>query len=95
MDGRKINTVSCKKEKGTFTCKAKDGIVTRYKGPSIHNPIAGGLEYNQSVNYDEIQDYEGYIWISWKVYSGATVYMPIGKSNGKGQRVGSAWGTFK
>lgn len=84
-----------KKEKGTFTCKAKDGIVTRYKGPSIHNPIAGGLEYNQSVNYDEIQDYEGYIWISWEVYSGATVYMPIGKSNGKGQRVGSAWGTFK
>lgn len=84
-----------KKEKGTFTCKAKDGIVTRHKGPSIHNPIAGGLEYNQSVNYDEIQDYEGYIWISWEVYSGATVYMPIGKSNGKGQRVGSAWGTFK
>ncbi|WP_436875388.1 SH3 domain-containing protein [Mammaliicoccus sciuri] len=84
-----------KKEKGTFTCKAKDGIVTRYKGPSIHNPIAGGLEYNQSVNYNEIQDYEGYIWISWEVYSGATVYMPIGKSNGKGQRVGSAWGTFK
>lgn len=83
-----------KKEKGTFTCKAKDGIVTRYKGPSIHNPIAGGLEYNQSVNYDEIQDYEGYIWISWEVYSGATVYMPIGKSNGKGQRVGSAWGEF-
>lgn len=84
-----------KKEKGTFTCKAKDGIVTRYKGPSIHNSIAGGLEYNQSVNYNEIQDYEGYIWISWEVYSGATVYMPIGKSNGKGQRVGSAWGTFK
>lgn len=84
-----------KKEKGTFTCKAKDGIVTRYKGPSIHNPIAGGLEYNQSVNYNEIQDYEGYIWISWEVYSGATVYMPIGKSNGKGQRVGNAWGTFK
>ncbi|MEB6258240.1 SH3 domain-containing protein [Mammaliicoccus sciuri] len=83
-----------KKEKGTFTCKAKDGIVTRYKGPSIHNPIAGGLEYNHSVNYDEIQDYEGYIWISWEVYSGATVYMPIGKSNGKGQRVGSAWGEF-
>ncbi|KTT79866.1 hypothetical protein NS202_12105 [Mammaliicoccus sciuri] len=84
-----------KKEKGTFTCKAKDGIVTRYNGPSIHNPIAGGLEYNQSVNYNEIQDYEGYIWISWEVYSGATVYMPIGKSNGKGQRVGSAWGTFR
>lgn len=84
-----------KKEKGTFTCKAKDGIVTRYKGPSIHNPIAGGLEYNQSVNYNEIQDYEGYIWISWEVYSGATVYMPIGKSNSMGQRIGDAWGTFK
>ncbi|MGF2095929.1 SH3 domain-containing protein [Mammaliicoccus lentus] len=96
VNGYKVNKwgILYKGEKGTFTCKTKKGIVTRYTGPSIHNPIAGGLEYNQSVNYSEVQDYEGYIWISWEVYSGATVYMPIGKSNGKGQRVGSAWGTF-
>lgn len=83
-----------KAEKGTFTCKATQGIVTRYTGPSIHNPVAGALELNQSVNYDEVQDYEGYIWISWEVHSGKTVYMPIGKSDGKGNRVGAAWGIF-
>ena len=83
-----------KKEYASFTCKVSEGIVTRYIGPSLHNPIAGGLEYGQTVNYSEIQDYEGYIWISWEVFSGDTVYMPIGKSDGKGNRVGKAWGIF-
>lgn len=83
-----------KKESASFTCNVSEGIVTRYTGPSLHNPIAGGLEYGQTVNYNEIQDYEGYIWISWEVFSGDTVYMPIGKSDGKGNRVGKAWGTF-
>ncbi|MDW4477316.1 SH3 domain-containing protein [Staphylococcus saprophyticus] len=89
-----------KPEKATFTCKALDSegnrsfIYTRYHGPWTGWEIAGQLQYGQSVNYDEVYDYDGYIWIAWTVNSGARVYMPIGNSNGNGSRVGDAWGNF-
>ena len=38
------------------------------------------LYAGQSVNYDEVYDFDGYIWIAWTVNSGARVYMPIGYS---------------
>lgn len=89
-----------KKEKATFTCKTVDlegkqsFIYTRYHGPWTGWEIAGRLYYGQSVSYDEIYDFDGYIWIAWTVSTGARVYMPIGNSAGNGQRSGDAWGTF-
>lgn len=89
-----------KPETATFTCKALNSegkrsfIYTRYHGPWTGWEIAGQLQYGQSVNYDEVYDFDGYIWIAWTVNSGARVYMPIGFSNGNGSRVGDAWGSF-
>ncbi|PTI78551.1 hypothetical protein BU098_14425 [Staphylococcus xylosus] len=56
--------------------------------------IAGMLYAGQPVNYDEIYDFDGYIWIAWTVTSGARVYMPIGYSNSNGSRIGDVWGDF-
>ncbi|MGO2217725.1 MAG: SH3 domain-containing protein [Staphylococcus xylosus] len=52
------------------------------------------LYAGQPVNYDEIYDFDGYIWIAWTVTSGARVYMPIGYSNSNGSRIGDVWGDF-
>ncbi|MDN6067821.1 MAG: SH3 domain-containing protein, partial [Staphylococcus equorum] len=81
-----------KSEKATFT--ASTDIYTRYYGPWTGWPVAGQLHFGQSINYDEVYDYDGYIWLAWTVSSGDRVYMPIGYSNGQGQRVGAAWGDF-
>ncbi|MGO3094481.1 MAG: SH3 domain-containing protein [Staphylococcus saprophyticus] len=97
---KNVHGILWKSEKATFTCKATDSngaesfIYTRYYGPWTGWPIAGQLQYGQSINYDEVYDYDGYIWLAWTVSSGNRVYMPIGYSNGQGQRVGDAWGTF-
>jgi len=81
-----------KPEKATFT--ASTDIYTRYNGPWTGWEIAGMLKSGQSVNYDEVYDYDGYIWIAWTVNSGTRVYMPIGNSNGNVSRIGDAWGDF-
>lgn len=52
------------------------------------------LYSGQSVNYNEVYDFDGYIWIAWTVNNGERVYMPIGNSNGNGGRIGDAWGNF-
>ncbi|PTH92957.1 hypothetical protein BU108_03835 [Staphylococcus xylosus] len=89
---RNTHGILWKKEKATFT--ATTNIYTRYYGPWTGWEIAGMLYAGQSVNYDEVYDYDGYIWIAWTVNSGARVYMPIGDSAGKGRRAGEAWGSF-
>lgn len=89
---RNQHNILWKTEKGTFT--ATTNIYTRYNGPWTGWGIAGMLYTGQSVNYDEVYDFDGYIWIAWTIDSGARVYMPIGDSNGNGSRIGDAWGTF-
>lgn len=83
-----------KAETATFTCTVNSGIITRYNGPWTGHPQAGLLQIGQSVVYDEIEDFDGYIWISWVTNNGTRVYMPIGNSDGRGNRIGNAWGTF-
>ncbi|PTK88449.1 SH3 domain-containing protein [Staphylococcus gallinarum] len=89
---RNTHGILWKPEKATFT--ATSNIYTRYNGPWTGWEIAGKLYAGQSVNYDEVYDFDGYIWIAWTVNSGARVYMPIGYSAGNGQRAGDAWGNF-
>lgn len=93
-NGWKKNThgILWKKEKATFT--ANTSIYTRYNGPWTGWEIAGMLYSGQSVNYNEVYDFDGYIWIAWTVNNGERVYMPIGNSNGNGGRIGDAWGNF-
>lgn len=81
-----------KSEKATFT--ANTNIYTRYYGPWTGWEIAGMLYTGQSVNYDEVYDFDGYIWIAWTTSNNSRVYMPIGNSAGNGVRSGSAWGYF-
>lgn len=82
-----------KTEKAKFTCKSSVGIVTRLNGPWTGWSSPGKLNYNETIEYDEIQDFDGYIWVSGK-HKGKYVYVPIGYSNGNGRRRGPAWGTF-
>lgn len=97
------NGIYWKSEKATFTCKALNSngkhsyIITRFNGVWTGFPEAGKLYYGQSVNYDEVYDYDGYIWIAWSA-NGANgevrVYMPIGYSDGHHNRQGKAFGEF-
>lgn len=87
-----VHGILWKPEKLTFT--ASTDIYIRYNGPWTGWEIAGMSYAGQSVNYDEVYDFDGYIWIAWTVNSGARVYMPIGYSNSNGSRVGDPWGTF-
>lgn len=89
---RNAHGILWKPEKATFT--ANTSIYTRFYGPWTEWPKAGMLHKGQSVNYDEVYDFDGYIWIAWTVNGGQRVYMPIGYSNGKGQRTSDAWGSF-
>lgn len=89
---RNTHGILWKPEKATFT--GSSDIYTRYNGPWTGWAIAGMLYKGQSVNYDEVYDFDGYIWIAWTTSSGSRVYMPIGYSAGNGKRSGDAWGTF-
>lgn len=89
-----------KKERATFTCTADVGIITRIKGPFTGWPQAGTLLKGQSVNYDEVQLFDGHVWISWTTYEGIRVYMPVRTWNGvapgaKNYSVGPLWGIIK
>lgn len=83
-----------KTEKATFTCKSQIGIKTRVGGPWTGWPTGPLMNYGDKIDYDEIQDFNGYIWVSGK-FKGKYVYVPIGYSTGNGRRKGPAWGTFK
>lgn len=82
-----------KAEKATFKCNVASGIITRKNGPWTGWPQGPAMKKGDSIKYDEIQDFDGLIWVSGK-FKGQYVHVPVGKSNGKGQRIGSAWGTF-
>lgn len=89
---RNQHGIMWKTEKSTFT--STTNIYTRYNGPWTGWEIAGMLYAGETVNYDEVYDFDGYIWISWATDSGSRVYMPIGYSNGSGNRTGDAYGKF-
>lgn len=82
-----------KTEKATFTCNVDSGIKTHLNGPWTGWGNGPDMEKGESIKYEEIQDFDGLIWVSGN-FKGKYTYVPIGYSNGKGQRVGSAWGTF-
>ncbi|BDE75632.1 hypothetical protein [Staphylococcus phage S6] len=82
-----------KTEKATFKCGVSVGIITRKNGPWTGWPQGPRMSKGDTIKYDEIQDFNGYIWVSGK-FKGQYVYVPVGKSNGNGKRIGPAWGTF-
>ncbi|WPH64309.1 lysin [Staphylococcus phage vB_StaM_PB50] len=82
-----------KTEKAKFTCNVSSGIITRKNGPWTGWAQGPFMKKGDTIKYDEIQDFDGHIWVSGN-FKGQYVYVPIGKSNGKGQRIGAAWGTF-
>lgn len=90
---RNASGILWKTEKATFKCGVTVGIVSRKGGPWTGWPQGPLLKKGQSIKYDEIQDFDGYIWVSGKL-NGQYVYVPVGKSNSNGKRVGPAWGTF-
>lgn len=83
-----------KKEKGTFTCGVRQGIVTRKEGPFTFCPQSGVLFYGQSVVYDTICKQNGYLWISWTNSKGQDVWMPIRTWNKKTDKLSKMWGTI-
>lgn len=84
-----------KAEQATFTVTANEGIITRYTGPWTGWPQAGLLQKGQSINYSEIQKYDGHVWVSWDTFEGETVYMPVRTWNSKTGKLGPLWGTIK
>lgn len=91
---RNNDGVLWKTESATFKCTAAGGITTRVNGPWTGWAKGPYMYKNDEIEYEEIQDFDGYIWVSGK-FKGKYVYIPVGYSNGKGQRVGAAWGNFR
>ena len=81
-----------KSEKATFTCTARQGIVTRYTGPFVSCPQAGVLYYGQSVNYDTVCKQDGHVWISWTTSNGYNVWMPVRTWDKNTNKMGPLWG---
>lgn len=74
--------------------KFKNGnqeIHTRVGGPWRGWPEGPVLKPNDVVAFNEMQDFDGFLWVSGK-YKGKYVYVPIGSSNGKGSIKGNYWG---
>ncbi|MGD6772445.1 N-acetylmuramoyl-L-alanine amidase [Staphylococcus simulans] len=82
-----------KKETANFTCNVPQGIITRRIGPDRKYPQAGVLKKGQTVRYTEIQNNDGFIWISWMTDSGYTVYMPVRQVKSDGS-LGPLWGSI-
>ena len=82
-----------KAEHASFT-PTVDFIYTRSVGPSRQNPIAGQLYRGQTINYSEVQKFDGHVWVSWKTNAGITVYMPIRTWNAQTDKMGPKWGTI-
>lgn len=83
-----------KKQGGSFTCSVPQGIVTRRVGPSRQYPIAGVLKKGQTVNFSEVQKFDGFYWISWMTNAGYEVYMPIATLQSNGAP-GKLWGDVR
>ncbi|WP_239700296.1 N-acetylmuramoyl-L-alanine amidase [Mammaliicoccus sp. D-M17] len=83
-----------KAENASFT-PTVDYIYTRSVGPSRQNPVAGALYKGQTINYSEIQKFDGHVWVSWDTNAGITVYMPVREWNAQTDAVGPLWGTIK
>lgn len=83
-----------KAEHASFT-PTVDFIYTRSVGPSRQNPIAGQLYRGQTINYSEVQKFDGHVWVSWDTNAGITVYMPIRTWNAQTDKMGPFWGVIK
>ena len=83
-----------KAEHASFT-PTVDFIYTRSVGPSRQNPIAGQLYRGQTINYSEVQKFDGHVWVSWNTNAGITVYMPIRTWNAQTGKMGPLWGVIK
>lgn len=83
-----------KSETATFTCTARQGIITRTTGPFVSCPQAGTLYYGQSVVYDTVCKQDGYVWISWTTNNGTDVWMPVRTWDKNTNKMGSLWGTI-
>lgn len=83
-----------KAEHASFT-PTVDFIYTRSVGPSRQNPIAGQLYRGQTINYSEVQKFDGHVWVSWNTNAGITVYMPIRTWNAQTGKMGPFWGVIK
>lgn len=83
-----------KSEKATFTCTARQGIITRKVGPFVSCPQAGTLYYGQSVVYDTVCKQDGYVWISWTTSNGTDVWMPVRTWDKNTNKMGSLWGNI-
>ncbi|EHD0821887.1 hypothetical protein JSP12_002599, partial [Staphylococcus pseudintermedius] len=81
-----------KAEHASFTVTAPEGIITRYKGPWTGHPQAGVLQKGQTIKYDEVQKFDGHVWVSWETFEGETVYMPVRTWDAKTGKVGKLWG---
>ncbi|EHL7204858.1 SH3 domain-containing protein, partial [Staphylococcus pseudintermedius] len=84
-----------KTEHASFTVTASEGIITRYKGPWTGHPQAGVLQKGQTIKYDEVQKFDGHVWVSWETFEGETVYMPVRTWDAKTGKVGKLWGEIK
>ncbi len=83
-----------KAEHASFTPTVKY-IYTRSVGPSRQNPVAGVLYKGQTIDYSEVQKFDGHVWVSWDTNAGITVYMPVREWNAQTGAVGPLWGTIK
>lgn len=83
-----------KAEHASFT-PTVDFIYTRSVGPSRQNPVAGQLYRGQTINYSEIQKFDGHVWVSWDTNAGITVYMPVRTFNAQTGEMGPLWGIIK
>ena len=83
-----------KAEHASFT-PTVDYIYTRSVGPSRQNPVAGQLYRGQTINYSEVQKFDGHVWVSWDTNAGITVYMPIRTWNAQTGKMGPFWGVIK
>ncbi|QQC96546.1 N-acetylmuramoyl-L-alanine amidase [Mammaliicoccus sciuri] len=83
-----------KAENASFT-PTVDYIYTRSVGPSRQNPVAGVLYKGQTIDYSEVQKFDGHVWVSWDTNAGVTVYMPVREWNAQTGAVGPLWGTIK
>ncbi|MFF7217899.1 N-acetylmuramoyl-L-alanine amidase [Mammaliicoccus sciuri] len=83
-----------KAEHASFT-PSVDYIYTRSVGPSRQNPVAGQLYRGQTINYSEVQKFDGHVWVSWDTNAGITVYMPVRTWSAQTGKMGPLWGTIK
>ena len=82
-------------ENNTFTCNARQGIITRVGSPFTTAPQAGVLFYGQTVTYNQVavNPKEPFVWISWITNNGTEVWMPIEVLDSNNKII-EQWGTL-